>query len=68
MVLVTHGAVCSLVVKALAGDRLGQRKRKAGQVQHTGCTELVQLVPDGPWKVLGELHSVSHLPESLRTK
>jgi broad specificity phosphatase PhoE len=68
VVLVTHGAVCSLVVKTLACEGLGQRKRKAGQVRHTGCTELVQLVPGGPWKVVGEPHSVSHLPESLRTK
>lgn len=68
MVLVTHGAVCSLIVKALAGEGLGQKKRKAGQVRHTACTELVQLVAGGPWEVVGELHSVSHLPESLRTR
>ena len=68
MVLVTHGAVCSLVVKALTGESLGHKKRRAGQVRHTGCTELVQLVPGGHWEVIGDVHSVSHLPESLRTK
>lgn len=70
MVLVTHGAVCKSVVKALAGAGLGKQKRKAvhSKVWHTGCTELVQMVPGGPWEVKGEIHSVEHLPDSLRTK
>ena len=42
VVVVTHGAVCSMIIKTLTGKGFGQQKRKAGQVRHTGCTELVQ--------------------------
>ena len=70
VVLVGHGAVCSILVRELTGESLKKvsgGKRSAGQVRHTGCTELVQWEPGGKWEIVGRLHSVEHLPEALRT-
>jgi broad specificity phosphatase PhoE len=66
VVLVSHGAVVSAIIRTLTGID----KREA--VRHTAMTELRMEGAGREWKVVpqeecGLLHSLAHLPPELRT-